>query len=131
MQGVVGNVVLLDESDHLLARPVEQWIDLDQAMMGSDDGERGTDDVGPSQPAKPLDELVETDPGRDVIEIFPTYDESAYRIEMWGDEVETLAQIDPLLGQVKQTYQRLPIYPKTHYVMSNLTKEAAIESIKA
>src|ERR1700690_2197638 len=67
----------------------------------------------------------------DVIEIFPTYDESAYRIEMWGDEVETLSQIDPLLGQVKQTYQRLPIYPKTHYVMSNLTKEAAIESIKA
>jgi excinuclease ABC subunit B len=67
----------------------------------------------------------------DVIEIYPTYDESAYRIEMWGDEVETLSQIDPLLGQVKQTYQRLPIYPKTHYVMSNFTKEAAIDSIKA
>ena len=67
----------------------------------------------------------------DVIEVFPTYDESAYRIEMWGDEVETLSQIDPLLGQVKQTYQRLPIYPKTHYVMSKLTKEAAIDSIKA
>jgi len=31
---------------------------------------------------------------------------------MWGDEVETLSQIDPLLGQVKQTYQRLPIYPR-------------------
>src|ERR1700685_2825330 len=67
----------------------------------------------------------------DVIEVFPTYDESAYRIEMWGDEVETLSQIDPLLGQVKQTYQRLPIYPKTHYVMSQLTKDATIESIKA
>src|SRR6202140_4248819 len=67
----------------------------------------------------------------DGIEIFPTYDESAYRIEMWGDEVETLSQIDPLLGQVKQTYQRLPIYPKTHYVMSKLTKDAAVESIKA
>ena len=67
----------------------------------------------------------------DVIEIYPTYDESAYRIEMWGDEVEALSQIDPLLGQVKQTYQRLPIYPKTHYVMSALTKEAAIDSIKA
>src|SRR3954452_16998424 len=67
----------------------------------------------------------------DVIEIFPTYDESAYRIEMWGDEVEGLSQIDPLLGQVKQTYQRLPIYPKTHYVMSQHTKNAAVESIKA
>jgi excinuclease ABC subunit B len=66
----------------------------------------------------------------DVIEVFPTYDECAYRIEMWGDEVESLSQIDPLLGQVKQTYQRLPIYPKTHYVMSRLTKESAIESIK-
>src|SRR3954464_14814123 len=54
----------------------------------------------------------------DVIEIFPTYDEYAYRIEMWGDEVEALSQIDPLLGEVKKTYGRLPIYPKTHYVMS-------------
>src|SRR6201995_4639527 len=67
----------------------------------------------------------------DVVEIWPAYDENAYRIEMWGDEVESLSQIDPLLGQVKQTYQRLPIYPKTHYVMSRLTKESAIESIKA
>jgi excinuclease ABC subunit B len=67
----------------------------------------------------------------DVIEIWPAYDESAYRIEMFGDEVEALSQIDPLLGQVKQTYKRLPIYPKTHYVMSQLTKECAIESIKA
>ena len=50
---------------------------------------------------------------------------------MWGDEVESLSQIDPLLGEVKQTYVRLPIYPKTHYVMSQLTKDAAIESIKA
>src|ERR671928_541791 len=39
----------------------------------------------------------------DVIELFPTYDDNAYRISMWGDEVESLAQIDPLLGQVKQT----------------------------
>ncbi len=67
----------------------------------------------------------------DVIEVFPTYDENAYRIEMWGDEVESLSQIDPLLGEVKKTYERLPIYPKTHYVMSPLTKEAAIISIKA
>ncbi len=66
----------------------------------------------------------------DVIEVFPTYDESAFRIEMWGDEIESLSQIDPLLGEVKKTYERLPIYPKTHYVMSRLTKEAAIETIK-
>jgi len=66
----------------------------------------------------------------DVIEVFPTYDDDAYRIELWGDEVENLSQIDPLLGQVKQTYQRLPIYPKTHYVMSAATKEAAMNSIR-
>ena len=66
----------------------------------------------------------------DVIEVFPTYDDDAYRIELWGDEVENLSQIDPLLGQVKQTYQRLPIYPKTHYVMSAATKEDAMNSIR-
>ena len=66
----------------------------------------------------------------DVIEICPTYDDNAYRIGLWGDEVESLAQIDPLLGQVKQTYLRLPIYPKTHYVMSDETRFNAMESIR-
>jgi excinuclease ABC subunit B len=66
----------------------------------------------------------------DTIEVYPTYDDYAYRIELWGDEVESLAQIDPLLGQVKQTYIRLPIYPKTHYVMSEETKRGAMESIR-
>jgi excinuclease ABC subunit B len=66
----------------------------------------------------------------DVIELYPTYDDHAYRIELWGDEVDTLSQIDPLLGQVRQTYQRLPIYPKTHYVMSRDTKEQAMRSIE-
>ena len=66
----------------------------------------------------------------DVIEVYPTYDDYAYRIELWGDEIESLSQIDPLLGQVKQTYQRLPIYPKTHYVMSEETKLKAMESIR-
>src|SRR5688572_26027563 len=54
----------------------------------------------------------------DVVEVFPTYDDYAYRIEFWGDEIESLSQIDPLLGQVRQTYVRLPIYPKTHYVLT-------------
>jgi excinuclease ABC subunit B len=67
----------------------------------------------------------------DVIEVYPTYDDYAYRIELWGDEVESLSQVDPLLGQVRQTYVRLPIYPKTHYVMSRETKEEAMASILA
>jgi len=66
----------------------------------------------------------------DVIEVYPTYDDNAYRIELWGDEVESLSQIDPLLGQVKQTYMRLPIYPKTHYVMSEETRSNAMDSIR-
>ncbi len=66
----------------------------------------------------------------DVIELFPTYDDNAFRIEMWGDEIESLSQIDPVLGQVKQTYLRLPIYPKTHYVMDAPTREQAMKSIE-
>jgi excinuclease ABC subunit B len=66
----------------------------------------------------------------DVIEIFPTYDDMAYRVEMFGDEIEALSQIDPLFGTVKQRYMRLPIYPKTHYVMKDETRAAAVESIK-
>src|SRR6202453_57918 len=66
----------------------------------------------------------------DVIEIFPTYDDLAYRISLWGDEIEALEQIDPLTGQVKQNYLRLPIYPKTHYVMSPETRANALQSIE-
>src|SRR5579871_4244202 len=66
----------------------------------------------------------------DVIEIFPTYDDMAYRVELWGDEVESLAQIDPLFGTVKQKYVRLPIYPKTHYVMKEETRTNAVRTIK-
>jgi excinuclease ABC subunit B len=66
----------------------------------------------------------------DVIEIFPTYDDMAYRVELWGDEVEALSQIDPLFGTVKQKHVRLPIYPKTHYVMKPETRSKAVDSIK-
>jgi excinuclease ABC subunit B len=65
----------------------------------------------------------------DVIEVYPTYDETAYRIELFGDEIESLSQIDPLFGTVKQKYARLPIYPKSHYVMQPETKAQAVESI--
>jgi excinuclease ABC subunit B len=65
----------------------------------------------------------------DVIELFPTYDDMAYRIELFGDQVESLSQIDPLFGTVKQKYVRLPIYPKTHYVMSQETKNQAVGTI--
>ncbi|MEZ5354059.1 MAG: excinuclease ABC subunit UvrB [Bryobacteraceae bacterium] len=66
----------------------------------------------------------------DVIEVFPTYDDHAYRIELWGDEVEALYQIDPETGRIRQSFNRLPIYPKTHYVMSAETREQASVSIR-
>jgi excinuclease ABC subunit B len=67
----------------------------------------------------------------DVIEVFPTYDELAYRIELFGDEIETLSQIDPLFGTVKQKYARLPIYPKSHYVVQPERKAQAVDTIVA
>src|ERR1019366_1619956 len=66
----------------------------------------------------------------DIIGIFPTYDDFAYRVGLWGDEIETLEQIDPLTGQVKQTYLRLPVYPKTHYVMTEESRSNALRSIE-
>src|SRR5438309_632550 len=65
----------------------------------------------------------------DVIELFPTYDDNAYRIELFGDEIESLSQIDPLFGTVRQKYSRLPIYPKSHYVMPKEKKDRAIHTI--
>jgi excinuclease ABC subunit B len=67
----------------------------------------------------------------DVIEVFPTYDEMAYRIELFGDEIEALSQIDPLFGTVRQKYARLPIYPKSHYVVQPDRKRSAMDSILA
>jgi excinuclease ABC subunit B len=67
----------------------------------------------------------------DVIEVYPTYDENAFRIELFGDEIDALSQIDPLFGTVKQKYSRLPIYPKSHYVVLPERKSAAINGILA
>ena len=65
----------------------------------------------------------------DVIEVYPTYDENAYRIELFGNEIDSLAQIDPLFGTVKEKYARLPIYPKSHYVVQPERKRTAMDSI--
>jgi excinuclease ABC subunit B len=67
----------------------------------------------------------------DVIEIYPTYDENAFRIELFGNEIDSLSQIDPLFGTVKQKYSRLPIYPKSHYVVLPERKNSAITGILA
>ena len=67
----------------------------------------------------------------DVIEIFPSYQDQAYRIELWGDEIDSISTIDPLLGEVIERHtSRVPIYPKTHYVMSRPTIKRALKTIR-
>src|ERR1700730_10981656 len=68
----------------------------------------------------------------DMIEIYPTYEDQAYRIEMWGEQIDSLRQIDPLTGEVRagqEDLSRVPIYPKTHYVMPAAQRERAIIGI--
>src|SRR5215218_2005498 len=67
----------------------------------------------------------------DVVELYPSYQDQAYRIEFWGDEIDAIYTIDPLLGEVVKKHEtRLPIYPKTHYVMSKPTIKRALKTIK-
>jgi len=66
----------------------------------------------------------------DVIEIVPSYDDYGVRIELFGDEVEAIYQFDPLTGEILKRHQRLPIYPKSHYVIPKKRWELAVQSIK-
>lgn len=68
----------------------------------------------------------------DVVEIYPSYQDQAYRVEFWGDEIDSVSTIDPLLGEVLHKHEsRIPIYPKTHYVMSKQTIKRAVKTIRA
>jgi len=66
----------------------------------------------------------------DMIEIRPPYEDNAFRIEMWGDQIDRLRAIDPLTGEIRgEPLTRLPIYPKSHYVLPMEQKERAIRGI--
>src|ERR1700731_464604 len=66
----------------------------------------------------------------DMIEIRPPYEDQAFRIEMWGDQIDRLRAIDSLTGEIRgEPLTRLPIYPKSHYVLPAEQKERAIRSI--
>ena len=68
----------------------------------------------------------------DIVEVYPSYQDEAYRIEFWGDEIDGIYSIDALLGEVITKHEtRVPLYPKSHYVMSKGTIKRAIETIKA
>jgi len=66
----------------------------------------------------------------DVIDVFPTYEDYAIRIEMFGDEIESIAQTDPMTGRVLKRHERMPIYPKSHYVQPRHQLLRAVETIK-
>ena len=67
----------------------------------------------------------------DTIEVHPTYESIGFRIELWGDDVEKLAAFDPLTGDEIRSYERLTIYPKSHFVMPRPRIEQAVDTIKA
>jgi len=67
----------------------------------------------------------------DRVEIFPAYeDDKAVRVEFFGDTIEHIYEIDPLLGKVVRPLKRVIIYPATHYVTSRVTLNNAVRSIK-
>ncbi|MDP3274168.1 MAG: excinuclease ABC subunit UvrB [Deltaproteobacteria bacterium] len=67
----------------------------------------------------------------DVVEVFPSYeDNTALRIEFFGDEVESIAEIDPLRGKILRKLERVHIYPASHYVTPKGTLSRAINDIR-
>jgi len=66
----------------------------------------------------------------DVVELYPAHEEFAYRIELFGDEIERLATINPLTGQTLVKHTQLYIYPAVHYVMPPERIEAAVAGIR-
>jgi len=68
----------------------------------------------------------------DTIEIYPPYEDFAVRVELWGSQIEAIRKVDPLTGQIRPAdaeVSRLPVYPKSHYVLPAEQKERAIQGI--
>lgn len=79
----------------------------------------------------------DTDPERgkfrvrgDCVEIWPSYEEFAFRVEFWGDEIEKLAIINPTTGEVIDALQEMYIYPAKHFVLPEERIERAVDSIR-
>src|SRR5687768_6228783 len=67
----------------------------------------------------------------DVIEVHPSYEEHALRIELFGDDVDALTTFDPLTGKSGRKHDKVAIYPKSHFVAPREQTKSAVESIKA
>ncbi len=67
----------------------------------------------------------------DVIEVYPSYEEQALRIELFGDDVDALTTFDPLTGKSGRRHDKIAIYPKSHFVAPREQTRTAVQSIKA
>lgn len=66
----------------------------------------------------------------DTIEVFPSYKDTAYRIELWGDTIERIREIDPLTGKTLHEMKHLAIFPAKHFVTPEEKMKAAMEVIE-
>ncbi len=66
----------------------------------------------------------------DVLEVWPAYEDDAVRIEFFGDEIDKMSRIDPVTGRVGRDYDRLAVYPRTHYVTPRERLMQAMENIR-
>jgi excinuclease ABC subunit B len=67
----------------------------------------------------------------DVVEVYPSYEEQALRIELFGDDVDALTTFDPITGKSGRKHDKIAVYPKTHFVAPRDQTRTAVESIKA
>jgi len=67
----------------------------------------------------------------DTLEVMPAYSETAYRIGMWGDEIERITEIDPLTGEVLAELEELQIFPAKHFITPAEKREKALADIEA
>src|SRR5712672_1109756 len=66
----------------------------------------------------------------DIIEVYPSYEETGLRIELFGDDVDELASFDPLTGKTLRRHDKIAVYPKSHFVAPREKTKRAVETIK-
>ncbi len=66
----------------------------------------------------------------DTLEIWPAYEETVVRVELWGDEIDRIVELDPLTGEIVQERERVDIYPAKHFVTTQERLAQAIRSIQ-
>ena len=66
----------------------------------------------------------------DTLDIFPVYEETIFRIEFFGDEVENISRIDPITGEILEKLTELAILPASHYVISDESRKSALNQIE-